>query len=87
MNPRKTELDYLRATSSSVIEAIRGFDPEGVWVMQAWLWVTLAMCKQGDTSACGNFWLQEPQQPDGTWPMIKAYLDGSKPKPAAPLPA
>jgi alpha-N-acetylglucosaminidase len=37
VDPTSTDPTYLADSAKSVVESIRGVDPQGVWVMQAWL--------------------------------------------------
>ena len=37
MNPESFDLDYLKASSHAVISGIRDVDPQGIWLLQGWL--------------------------------------------------
>lgn len=40
MSPPSGELDYLKAVSASVIKSMLEVDPQAVWVMQGWLFLS-----------------------------------------------
>ncbi len=72
-------LAYLTNQSASVYAAMKAFEQDAVWVMQAWFLVSIALCTQGQTAYCGSFWLQDENggpAPSGTYPRAQAYLSG-----------
>jgi alpha-N-acetylglucosaminidase len=42
MNPSSGDLDYLTAAAKAVSSSIRSVDPDGIWVMQGWLFANSA---------------------------------------------
>eukprot|EP00760_Papus_ankaliazontas_P018377 PhM_4_TR17470/c0_g1_i3/m.33027/K01205/NAGLU; alpha-N-acetylglucosaminidase len=49
MDPPKKDVAYLKATSAAVYNPIQAVDPDGVWVMQGWLFVSSPAFWTNDT--------------------------------------
>ena len=87
MEPKAdASLSYLQDISTSAYTALREYDAEAVWVMQAWFIVSIPLCHSGQASYCDSFWLKNSTQLGSdaadakygnvTYPRVAAYLGG-----------